>query len=62
MQAGDTQGLIDRLDMIFTYGTLSAGSREVIRSSVEDWTITDEEKLWIAIYLVMTSPEYVILR
>jgi len=62
VQAGDTQGLIDRLDMIFTYGTLSAGSREVIRSSVEDWTITDEEKLWIAIYLVMTSPEYVILR
>ncbi|MGI9243267.1 MAG: DUF1800 family protein, partial [Verrucomicrobiales bacterium] len=59
---GDTQALIDRLDLIFTYGTLTAESREVIRSSVEDWALTDEEKVWIAVYLVMTSPEYVILR
>ena len=45
-----------------TYGTLSAENREVIRSSIEDWSLTDEEKVWIAIYLVMTSPEYVLLR
>lgn len=56
------EALIDRLDLIFTHGTLKEESREIILDMMNVEGLTDEKKLWTAIYLVMTSPEYVILR
>jgi uncharacterized protein (DUF1800 family) len=56
--------LIDRLDLIFTYGKLRSETREIIRSAMngQRGNLSDEQKLSLAIYLVMTSPEYAILR
>ena len=58
----DTNAVIDRLDMVFAYGTLKDETREIIRATLEDWPIAAERRLWSAIYIVMTSPEYMILR
>ena len=56
--------LIDRLDLMFTYGTLRPEMRKIIKDAMngQRGALSDERKLWIAIYLVMTSPEYTILR
>ena len=57
------ENLVDRLDLIFTYGTLKQETRQIILNMMNDAGLdSDEKKLWTAIYAVMTSPEYVILR
>ena len=59
----DVESFIDRLDLVFTYGTLSAEQRQIIRNVFsENAFLTREKRLWIALYLVMTSPDYTILR
>lgn len=59
----DTEALIDHLNCIFTYGNLSEAGKQVIRDAIADeWGLTDEKKIFAAIYLIMTSPEYVILN
>jgi uncharacterized protein (DUF1800 family) len=56
--------LMNRLDLMFTYGTLKPETRVLIKEAMngQGGNLSDEKKLWMAIYLVMTSPEYVILR
>ncbi|MEM8671954.1 MAG: DUF1800 domain-containing protein [Planctomycetota bacterium] len=56
---------MDRLDLLLTYGTLSEPARNVIKKSLiglmkqgADW----EEVFRLAIYLFMSSPDYVILK
>lgn len=56
---------IDRLDLLLTYGTLSMPARGVIKRSLMrlahqggDW----DEVVRLAIYLFMSSPDYVILK
>jgi hypothetical protein len=57
------ENLVDRLDLIFTYGTLKQETRQIILNMMNDAGLdSDGKKLWTAIYAVMTSPEYVILR
>ena len=56
------ESLVDRLDLVFTYGTLNQETKEIILKMMTDAGLSDEIKLWTAIYVVMTSPEYVILR
>jgi len=56
------ESLVDRLDLVFTYGTLNQETKEIILKMMNDAGLSDEKKLWTAIYVVMTSPEYVILR
>ena len=57
------QSLVDRLDLVFTYGTLKQKTRQIILDMLDNAELdSDEKKLWTAIYAVMTSPEYVILR
>jgi hypothetical protein len=60
----DPGALIDRLDLMFTYGTLRPETRGIIVEAMngQGGDLSDERKLWMAIYLVMTSPEYAILR
>jgi uncharacterized protein (DUF1800 family) len=60
----DPGALIDRLDLMFTYGTLRQETRGIIVEAMngQGGDLSDERKLWMAIYLVMTSPEYAILR
>jgi hypothetical protein len=58
----DPESLVNRLDLVFTYGTLKQETRQIILNMMNDPGLSDEKKLWTAIYAVMTSPEYVILR
>ena len=59
----DLDILIDRLDLVFTYGTLKEETKEIIRTAMESMDSSSaESRLHLIIYLVMTSPEYAILR
>ncbi len=54
--AGDVDALLDRLDVVVTAGTLSAETRSVIASILND--ISDTEfRTQMAIYLVLISPD-----
>jgi hypothetical protein len=54
--ADDAQALLDRIDLVMAYGTLSASSRASILSSIE--LIDDLEiRVRAAIYLVLVSPD-----
>ncbi|GAB5412913.1 MAG: DUF1800 domain-containing protein [Congregibacter sp.] len=57
--ADDTQALLDRLDMLFTYGTLSAASRaniETVAAGIED----PELRVRAAAFLLLISPDYAV--
>ena len=63
----DIDALLDHLDLLLTYGTLSTAMRRIIRTALEgaaaDAGNTQEEQLSIvrfAIYLFMICPEYAI--
>jgi uncharacterized protein (DUF1800 family) len=57
------ESLVNRLDLVFTYGTLKQKTRQIILEMLDNAELdSDEKKLWTAIYAVMTSPEYTILR
>ena len=58
--APDVQGLIDRLDMVLTYGTLSEATRDAIGATLV--TIADpmERAKW-AIYLFLISPDFAVM-
>ncbi len=51
--------LMDRLDLLFTHGHLSQETRDIIINAINQLG-TDELKLEIALYLLLTSPDYVI--
>ena len=57
--ADDVDALIERLDVLLTYGTLSAQTRDVIRSvllEIED----NNFRARTAIYLFLISPDYAV--
>ncbi len=57
----DPELLLNRLDLLFTYGNMSAGTKSIITSAINQLN-TDTDKLEMALYLLLTSPEYVIGR
>ena len=61
---GEPEELIARLDLVFTYGSLREESKQIIRDMINsnENSLSSEKKLWTAIYLIMTSPEYAVLR
>ena len=59
--AQDSETIINKLDLLFTYGTLSEESREIIKSAIDQYA-NPEDKLHLAAYLIMISPDYVILN
>jgi uncharacterized protein (DUF1800 family) len=57
--ATDLQGLIDRLDIVLTYGTLSEATRNAIGATLV--TIADPmERAQMAIYLFLISPDFAV--
>ena len=60
--ANDTDKLLDRLDLILTHGDLSDNTRSIIKNYIDNNLSTAQEKVGYAIYLIMLSPDYVILR
>ncbi|HMP76854.1 MAG TPA: DUF1800 family protein [Kiritimatiellia bacterium] len=64
--AGDVDALIRRMDLALMYGTLSPREFQVIREAVQrihtglwQW---DQERVYLAIYLMITSPECAVAR
>jgi len=57
----DVDAMIDRLDLLLTYGTLTPETHEIIRNAVEP---LDEpvERVKMALSLLVLSPEYTILK
>jgi uncharacterized protein (DUF1800 family) len=61
--AGSPQELMDRLDILFTGGTLSDESRTEILSSMNQLQMLDDEHIVkAALFLLMTSPDYLIQK
>ncbi len=59
LAAGGVDALLDRLDLVLTYGQLSTETRTVIESILAD--VTDpEQRVKTALYMILTSPDYVI--
>lgn len=62
----DPDALVRRLDLVLTGGSLSPREFGVIRDAVAriptyiwEW---ENERVWLAVYLVVTSPEFCVLR
>ncbi len=57
--AADADALLDRLDTVMTYGTLTSGTREAIKTVIE--AIEDhQERVAAAVYLLAISPDYAV--
>ncbi|MEM9556033.1 MAG: DUF1800 domain-containing protein [Acidobacteriota bacterium] len=59
--AGPTQ-LIDRLDLLLTYGTLSAGTRQIVLDAILPLAGEPYDQVVMALYLILVSPEYSVQR
>ena len=57
--AEDTEALLDRLDTLMTYGTLSSNTKDVIRKAIENETEL-EFKVKKAVYLMAVSPDFAV--
>ncbi len=62
--ARDPEVLINHLDRIFTHGTLSDQTREIIKEAIEPFIFGDYryDRARLALYLIMISPDYAILK
>ena len=68
--AGNSQSLVDQLDLMFTHGTMSAESKAVIRRAVDGVTAAmvpsgsnlNQTRARLALYLTVNSPDYAILK
>jgi hypothetical protein len=60
--ANDHEALLDKLDTVMTYGTLSAGTRSSILASLSALDGLDDPRFHVttAIYLMFTSPDYAV--
>lgn len=68
--AANAQTLLDHLDLMFTHGTMSIESKAVIRRAVDGVTAAmvpsgsnlNQTRARLALYLVVNSPDYAILK
>jgi uncharacterized protein (DUF1800 family) len=68
--AGNSQNLVDQLDLMFTHGTMSTESKAVIRRAVDGVTAAmvpsgsnlNQTRARLALYLTVNSPDYAILK
>jgi len=63
--AQDTEVLINKLDLVLTHGTLSEETRAIIKQVIEPYqggVIERMNRIHLAAYLIMISPDYVILK
>lgn len=59
--ADDPDALVDRLDLLLTYGNLSDATWTLVRDTIAQRSDL-ESRVRMAIYLIVTSPDYVILK
>lgn len=62
--ARDPEVLINRLDILFTHGTLSDRTREIIKDAITP-LVSDNyryNRTRLALYLIMISPDYAIMK
>lgn len=57
--AADVDGLLDRMDTVFTYGTLSDATRAAIRNLLVQIP-DDEQRVRTAAYVLLISPDYAV--
>jgi len=62
--AADPEVLVNRLDVLFTHGMLSDRTRNVIKNAIEPLIFGDyrNERVRMALYLMMISPDYNIIK
>jgi uncharacterized protein (DUF1800 family) len=64
--AKDSEVLINYLDKLFTNGQLSNDSRAIIKTAIDSFTGTDDTTLLtkskIALWLILVSPDYTIIK
>jgi len=61
----DIDGLIRRLDLALMYGTLTPREFQIIREAAARVTtgwLWQEERIYLTIYLMVTSPEFCVMR
>ncbi|MEM1119681.1 MAG: DUF1800 domain-containing protein [Bacteroidota bacterium] len=60
----DTDALLARLDLLLTHGDMSQNTKDIIADALTSigGSQSDERKLFVAIEIIMASPEYNILR
>lgn len=62
-EVSEMRELIERLDMILAHGQLSQATKDIIFNKLSQISDSDwEERTLTAIFLVMMSPEYLIIR
>jgi hypothetical protein len=59
--AGDTDALLDYLDGLLTWGSLSASTRATVKTAVNAQT-TAAAKVKTAVHLISESPDFVVLK
>lgn len=62
--ARDPEVLVNRLDMIFTHGSLSQRTREIIKAAISPLITGDyrDDRVRLATYLLLISPDYNIMK
>jgi len=60
--SGDLDALIDYLDLLLTYGTLSDEMRQVIKNAIEPLDEEPMYRVFGALYLFTISPEYAVMK
>lgn len=62
--AQDPEILVNRLDILLTHGTLSDRTRGIIKETMGKFIFGNyrEERVRMALYLIMISPDYAIFK
>ena len=62
--ARDPEVLVNRLDMLFTHGSLSERTRGIIKEAISKLIDNDyrEDRVRLALYLILISPDYNIMK
>jgi len=63
----DAEAFVNELDRIFTHGTMSDNTRSVIKNAMnqmppKDWDDFEEERIYLAFYILLISPDYAVMR
>ena len=57
----DASALVDRLDILLACGQLSSSTKTIISNAVTQ-VDDDDDKIDLAIYLILLSPDFAILK
>jgi uncharacterized protein (DUF1800 family) len=68
--ASNPDALVNRLDLLLTFGSLSSATRTLIRDAVAaiaipatgDTTSARQNRVWLAVFFVMSAPDYLVQK